>query len=132
MSAQIPASHLDLFERRAFAYLATIMPDGSPQVSPVWVDFDGTHILINSARGRQKDRNMTRRPRVALSIQDPDDPYRYLLVRGTMIEHSTHGADEHIDRLSLKYRGQPKYQYQRPGEVRVTYKIRPERVTARG
>ncbi|MFQ5815819.1 MAG: TIGR03618 family F420-dependent PPOX class oxidoreductase, partial [Candidatus Hydrothermarchaeaceae archaeon] len=82
MTEVIPANYLDLFEKKAFANLATIMPDGSPQVTPVWVDVDGDDVLINSARGRQKDLNMRSRPQVALSIQDPDNPYRYLEVRG--------------------------------------------------
>jgi PPOX class probable F420-dependent enzyme len=132
MRTHIPESHLDLFTRKAFAHLATIMPDGSPQVSPVWIDYDGTHLIVNTARGRQKDRNMLRRPKVAVNIQDPDNPYRYLLVRGTVVDSTTDGADDVIDRLSLKYRGNPKYQNRRPGEVRVTFKIRPDRVTARG
>jgi len=130
--AHIPESHLDLFRKKAFAHLATIMPDGSPQVSPVWIDYDGTYLIVNTARGRQKDRNMLKRPKVAVNIQDPDSPYRYLLVRGAVVESTTDGADDVIDRLSLKYRGNPKYQNRRPGEVRVTFKIRPDRVTARG
>jgi PPOX class probable F420-dependent enzyme len=132
MAATIPESHLDLFRKKAYAHLATIMPDGSPQVTPVWVDYDGAHVLVNSSRGRQKDLNMTRRPKVALNIQDPDDPYRYLLVRGSVVEITTEGALEHIDRLALKYRGTPKYKNLKPGEVRVIYKIRPEHVTAKG
>ncbi len=131
MDGKIPESHLDLFRKKAYAHLATIMPDGSPQVSPVWVDYDGAHVLVNSARGRQKDRNMVNRPKVALNIQDPDDPYRYLLVRGTLIAHTTDGAVDHIHKLSRKYRGRD-YQNLKPGEVRVMYTIRPERVTARG
>jgi PPOX class probable F420-dependent enzyme len=107
------------------------MPNGSPQVSPVWVDFDGAHVLVNSSRGRQKDRNMVARPKVALNIQDPDDPYRYLLVRGAVVEHTTEGAVDHIHQLSMRYRGRS-YPNLKPGEVRVIYKIRPEHVTARG
>jgi PPOX class probable F420-dependent enzyme len=131
VSRSIPPSHLDLFVKKAFAHLATLMPDGSPQVSPVWVDYDGTHVLVNSSRGRQKDRNMTARPKVALNIQDPDSPYRYLLVRGAVVEHTSEGAVDHIHKLSMRYRGKM-YGSLKPGEVRVIYRIRPEHVTARG
>ncbi len=129
MSETIPSAYLDLFEKRAFAVLATLMPDGSPQVTPVWCDFDGAHVLVNSARGRVKDRNMRRDPRVALVILDPDNPYRYLEVRGRVVEITEDGAEAHIDRLAQKYLGVERYPYRQPGEVRVLYKIRPERVS---
>ncbi len=133
MSA-IPESHLDLFafEKRAFGHLATLMPDGSPQVTPVWIDFDGTHVLVNSARGRQKDVNVRRDPRVAIEVSDPNNPYRYVQIRGRVVEITEEGADEHIDRLAKKYRGLDRYPYRRPGEVRVIYKILPERVSVFG
>jgi PPOX class probable F420-dependent enzyme len=123
---------MDLFQKKAFANLATLMPDGTPQVTPVWVDFDGTHVLVNSARGRQKDKNMERNPSVALSILDPDNPYRYLEVRGRVEEITEEGASEHIDKMARKYIGQDKYPWKRPGEVRVLYKIRPERTSHMG
>lgn len=122
----IPENYLDLFEKRAFANLATLMPDGSPQVTPVWVDYDGTYLLVNTARGRQKDLNMQRDPRVALSIMDPDDPYRYLQIRGTVAESTTEGGDDHIDKMAYKYLGKNRYPNRRPGEVRVIYKILPD------
>jgi PPOX class probable F420-dependent enzyme len=122
----------DLFEKRAFAHLATIMPDGTPQVTPVWCDFDGTHVRINSAKGRVKDRNMRRDGRVALALMDPDNPYRYVAVRGRVVEITEHGADAHIDSLAKKYLGQDRYPYRRPGEVRVIYTIQPEGVSAMG
>jgi PPOX class probable F420-dependent enzyme len=125
----IPDKYLDLFQKRAFAHLATLMPDGSPQVSPVWVDFDGTHLIVNSARGRQKDRNMRRDARVAVEVQDPDNPYRYLLVRGRVVKITEEGADASIDRLAFKYLGQERYPYRQPGQVRVIYRIQPEHVT---
>ncbi len=130
----IPESHRDLFafEKRAFGHLATLMPDGSPQVTPVWIDFDGTHVLVNSARGRQKDRNMRRDPRVAIEVSDPENPYRYVQIRGRVVEITEEGADAHIDRLAKKYRGLDRYPNRRPGEVRVIYKILPERVTVFG
>ncbi len=126
MSDAIPEKYVDLFQKRAFGNLATLMPDGHPQVTPVWCDFDGTHVLVNSARGRRKDRNVRRDPRVAISIVDPDNPYRYLEVRGRVVEVTEQGADEHIDRLAKKYLNLDKYPYRRPGEVRVLYKIKPE------
>lgn len=132
MSSTIPEAYRDLFQKRAFAHLATIMEDGSPQVTPVWCDYDGTHIRINTARGRVKDRNMRRNPQVALEIMDPDDPYRYLAVRGHVAEITESGADAHIDLLAKKYLGQERYPYRRPGEVRVLYKIEPDRVSSMG
>lgn len=130
----IPQEFIDLLkdEVRAYAYLATIMPDGSPQVTPVWFNTDGKYILVNSAQGRVKDRNMRRRPEVALAIQDPRDPFRYLQVRGQVVEITTQGAREHIDTLSFKYTGNPRYDSVRPGDVRVTYKIQPEKVSGMG
>lgn len=122
----IPEKYLDLFEKKAFAHLATLMPDGSPQVTPVWVDYDGEYVLVNSSKGRQKDLNMRRDPRVAIDIQDPDQPYRHLQVRGKVVEITEEGADEHIDKMAKKYRGTEKYQNWTPGMVRVLFKIKPE------
>ena len=124
----IPDKYLDLFEKRAFAHLATLMPDGSPQVTPVWVDFDGTFVLVNSAKGQQKDLNMKRDGRVALSIQDPEDPYRYMQVRGHVVEITDQGADAHIDKMTKKYLGKDVYPNRTPGMVRLIYKIKPEKV----
>lgn len=132
MSATIPQEFRDLLTKKAFAHLATIMPDGSPQVTPVWFDFDGGHVRVNSAKGRIKDKNMRRSGRVALAIQDPDNPYRYLAVRGRVEEITEAGADPHIDSLAKKYLGQDRYPYRQPGEVRVIYRIRPERVSTMG
>lgn len=126
--AAIPDEYLDLFEKRAFGHLATLMPDGSPQVTPVWVDYDGRYILVNSAEGRVKDENMERDSRVAIAILDPDQPYRYLQVRGRVAEITTEGADEHIDKMAQKYMGVENYPNRRPGEVRKLYKIEPESV----
>jgi PPOX class probable F420-dependent enzyme len=132
MASVIPDKYLDLFQKRAFANLATLMPDGTPQVTPVWFDWDGTHVLVNSARGRQKDRNMQKNAAVAMSILDPDNPYRYLEVRGKVVEITEKGADDHIDRMAKKYMGKDKYPYRRPGEVRVLFKILPTRTTQMG
>src|SRR3990172_8590369 len=122
----IPDRFIDLFSKKAFAHLATLMPDGSPQVTPVWVDYQDGFVLVNSARGRQKDRNMRRDARVAIAILDPDNPYRYLQVRGRVVEITEVGADAHIDKMALKYLGREKYPNRRPGEIRVIYKILPE------
>lgn len=132
MAATIPEKYRDLFAKKAFAHLATVMPDGTPHVTPVWCDFDGTHIRVNSARGRVKDRNMRRSGRVALAIMDPDNPYRYLAVRGQVAEITEGGADSHIDQLAKRYLGQDKYPFRQAGEVRVLYKILPERVSSMG
>jgi PPOX class probable F420-dependent enzyme len=125
----IPKSHVDLFEKKAFAHLATLMPDGQPQVTPVWVEFDGHQVIVNTAEGRQKDKNLQRDKRVALSIIDPDNPYRYLEVRGRVVERTHHGADANIDALAKKYLGKDKYPFRQPNEVRVIYKIEPQHVT---
>jgi PPOX class probable F420-dependent enzyme len=130
--AQIPDKYLDLFKKKAFAHLATLMKDGSPQVTPVWVDYDGKHVRVNSALGRVKDKNLRRDPHVALAIQDPDNPYRYLEVRGKVVDITQKGADEHIDSLAQKYLGQAKYPGRKPGEVRVLYKIEPQRFSFMG
>jgi PPOX class probable F420-dependent enzyme len=132
MADKIPDQFKDLFTKVAFANLATVMPDGSPQVTPVWFDYDGTHIRVNTAKGRVKDKNMRRNKKVALSIQDPDNAYRHLAVRGEVAEITEHGADDHIDALAQKYLGKSKYPFRAPGEVRVIYKIRPERVAHMG
>jgi PPOX class probable F420-dependent enzyme len=132
MEAKIPESYRDLVEKKSFAHLATLMPDGSPQVTPVWWDYDGTHILVNSAKGRIKDKNVRREPRVALAVTDPENPYRHLAVQGKVVEVTEQGADQHIDRMAKKYLGKDKYPFRQPGEVRVIYKIRPERVSTMG
>ena len=130
----IPESHQDLLldEKKAFVYLATLMKDGTPQVTPVWFNVDGDYILINSAAGRVKDTNMRARPQVARVIADPNNAYRYLQVRGTVVEFITEGAEEHIDTLNLKYHGNPRYAKHSPDHPRVIYKILPEKVQGMG
>ena len=132
MPGVIPEKYRDLFNKRAFAALTTLMPDGSPQTTPVWIDSDGEHVIFNSAKGRQKDRNVRRDPRVALAVIDPDNPYRYLEVRGKVVEITEQGADAHIDKMAKKYLGQDKYPYRQGGEVRVIYKVCPEHTTTMG
>lgn len=131
MTRSIPRDQRDLFEKRSFGHLATLMPDGQPQTTPVWVDFDGEHVLINTTEDRQKRENIARDPRVAISITDPDNPYRYLEVRGRVVETTSDGADEHIDRLAQRYLGEARYPWRQPGEKRVIVKIAAEHTTAR-
>ena len=128
----IPENYLDLTHKKAFAQLATLMPDGSPHVSPVWFEYDGKNIVINSAKGRVKDKNLRRDPRVGLDILDTDNPYRHLSIRGRVVEITENGADAHIDKLAKKYLGVDTYPKRRPGEVRVIYKIAPERTHTMG
>ena len=120
-----PVEFRDLLneESKALLYLVTLMPDGSPQVTPVWFDSDGKHILVNTNEGRTKDRNMKSRPKVAMTIQDPNDTYRYLGVRGEVVGYTREGADEHINKLSLKYDNEP-WTY-RDGQRRIIFKIKP-------
>jgi PPOX class probable F420-dependent enzyme len=122
---RFPEKYLDLFqdETKAFLYLATVNAGGSPQLTPVWFNTDGEHILINTSEGRIKERNMKKRPNVALVIQDPKDPYRYLGVRGKVVSYTREGADAHINQLSLKYDGKP--WTPREGQKRIIFKIRP-------
>lgn len=126
----IPEKYHDLLkdETRAFLFLATTMKDGSPQVTPIWFNHDDQHILINSAKGRTKDRNMRARPRVAMVIQDPGDPYRYLQIRGQVVEITEQGGLEHIKELARKYYIDKPWRGNGPGEVRVIYKILPDKL----
>ncbi len=131
--ATIPDQYLDLMQqKKAFAHLATAMPDGSPQVTPVWFDYQGGVVRVNTARGRVKARNMQEGARVALSILDPDNPYRYIQVRGRVKRVTEEGASAHIDALAKKYLGKDKYPWARPGEVRLTVEIEPTSCSAMG
>jgi PPOX class probable F420-dependent enzyme len=130
--ATIPASHADLLTKPAFANLATLNPDGSPQVTPVWVDFDGSHVIVNTARGRVKAKNLAREPRVALSIADPENPYRYLGLQGRVVEMTEKGGDAHIDKMAKKYLGKDSYPFRKAGEVRIVVKIEPDKVHTNG
>jgi len=130
--AGIPDAYKDILQKKAFANLATVNADGTPQVTPVWVDFDGSHIRFNTAKGRLKDKNLRRNRAVAMAIMDPDNPYRYIQVKGRVAEVTEAGADAHIDSLAKKYIGQDRYPYRQPGEVRVIYKVSPERVQTMG
>ena len=129
----IPSAYLDLLEqKKAFAHLATLMPDGSPQVTPVWFDYKDGRIRVNSAKGRTKSRNMKEGSRVALAIMDPDNPYRYIQVRGKVARVTEDGAVPHIDSLAKKYLGQDKYTNAAPGEVRLMCEIEPTSASGMG
>ena len=131
--AIIPENYLDLLEqKKAFANLATIMRDGSPQVTPVWFDYTGGMIRVNTAKGRVKARNLREGAPVALAIMDPDNPYRYIQIRGQVKRVSEQGASEHVDSLAKKYLGKDKYPFAQPGEVRVLYKIEPQHISSNG
>lgn len=120
----------ELLEQPNVAQLVTLMPDGSPQTSPVWIDYRDGMALVNTAEGRVKERNIRRDPRVALTIVDREDPYRYVSIRGRAVEVTPEGADDHIDELAKKYLGKDRYPWRNPEERRVLIKIRPERIAS--
>jgi PPOX class probable F420-dependent enzyme len=129
----IPAQYEDLVrDKKSFANLATVMPNGSPQVTPVWFDYTNGIVRVNSAKGRVKSRNMQPGAAVALSILDPDNPYRYIQIRGKVARVLEEGASAHIDSLTKKYMGQDKYPYSQPGEVRLIFEIEPASVQVMG
>lgn len=131
--ATVPDKYLDLLQqKKAVAGLATLMPDGTPQVTPVWFDYTNGKIRINTARGRVKAKNMKVGSKVALAIVDPDNVYRYIAIRGPVISEDEKGADAHIDSLAKKYLNQDKYPFRTAGETRVTYVIEPASVHVMG
>jgi len=131
--ATIPDSFSDLMkQKKAFAHLATVMPDGAPQVTPVWFDYQNGILRVNTAKGRVKARNMTQGAPVALAIMDPDNPYRYIQVRGRVRRATTEGADAHIDALAKKYLGQDQYPWRQPGQERLLVEIEPTSVQGIG
>jgi PPOX class probable F420-dependent enzyme len=131
--ADIPEKFLDLLtQKKAFASLATVMADGTPQVTPVWFDYEGGAIRVNTAKGRVKARNMKEGAAVALAIIDPDNAYRYVQIRGRVRRVVEAGADRHIDSLAKKYLGKDKYPFAQPGEVRLMFEIEPRAVNAMG
>ena len=128
----IPQTHEDLLRSTALAHVATIGPDGEPQVNPVWFDWDGEHILFSQTKTRQKFKNVQRDARIALSIVDPENPYRYLEVRGTVLRIDPDPDKAFIDKMAQKYLGQEKYPWSRPGDERVVIVVRPEHTTQMG
>lgn len=130
---KIPESHKKLLEERVYPTLATVMPDGQPQAHPVWCDFDGTYVRVNTAKGRQKDLNLVRDPQATILLVDPENPFYWMEIRGSVAERIEGGpAEEHIDSLSYKYLGKESYTSRQEGEVRVMYKLEPQRVLASG
>jgi PPOX class probable F420-dependent enzyme len=131
--ATISEKYLDLLtKKKAFAVIATTMPDGSPQVTPVWFDFKDGHVRVNTAKGRVKARNLKKGAAVALAIIDPDNPYRYVQIRGRVTRVTEDGAVPHIDSLAKKYLGQDKYPNAAPGEVRLMCEIEPTSISGMG
>lgn len=131
--AEIPAAYLDLLtQKAALANLATLQPDGSPQVTPVWFDYTNGVVRVNTAKGRVKARNLSPGAKVAMSIVDPDNDYRYIQIRGTVTKETTDGADAHIDSLAKKYLGKDKYPWADPKQIRVIYEITPSAANAAG
>lgn len=115
-----------------FAHIATLSEDGSPQVTPVWIDYDGTHVIFNTEKKRAKTGHLERDPRVSLSIQDANNPYSYIEIRGRVVAMTEEGASEHIDKMAHKYMGKDKYPFHKPGDVRVIVKIEPLKVFGMG
>lgn len=132
MPNTIPESHKDILIGKNFASLATLMPDGSPQVTPVWIDLDGGDVLFNTVTGRQKALNLDRDGRVAISVFDSANPYRYIAIRGVIDSKTTDGADANIDRLAKKYLGVEKYPNANPNDQRVIYRVKPTHVQTNG
>jgi PPOX class probable F420-dependent enzyme len=128
LSAKLNVKVVKMIDGKNFAFLATIMPDGAPHVAPVWIDREGDTILVNTAMGRVKQRNVTREPRVALSIADQNNMYDKIVIHGRVVSQTLEGADAHIDKLAKKYIGKDKYPWRAPEEKRVIIKIDPTRV----
>ena len=125
-TARLRERDKEILDRKTFAHLATLMPDGSPQVTPVWVGYEGYRIVVNSAEGRVKPRNVRNDSRVALAATDPDNPYEAVIVRGHVDEITHEGADEHIDAMAKKYLDDDEYPFRQPAEQRVKISIQPE------
>jgi len=128
INREIDDSTIQLLTGKNFAFVSTLMKDGSPQITPTWIDFDGNTILINTAEGRTKQKNVSRDSRVAVSIVDQNNPYHMVTIRGKVTEQTSKGADEHIDKLAKRYLGVDKYPFRSPTEKRVIIKVAPENV----
>ncbi len=123
-----------LLQEKQLAHFSTMMASDAPQITPVWVDveLDGSHVLINTAEGRLKTENIRRNPEVAVSVVDRANDWRYVVIRGTVVEHRHEGADEHIDKMAQKYLDQPTYPFRRADEQRVILRIKPHHVLEQG
>jgi len=128
ITRELTDSAIGLLKGKNIAFVASLMKDGGPQITPVWIDYDGQYIMINTAEGRVKQKNFQRDPRVAISIIDPNNPYNTVSIRGTVTEQVLEGADDHIDKLAKKYLGVDKYPFRAPGEKRVILRITPDKV----
>ena len=128
ISREITDSAVNLFRGKNFGFIASLMNDGSPQLTPVWIDYDGQFLLVNTAEGRTKQKNFARDPRVAISVIDQNNPYSMISVRGKVVQQTSDGADEHIDRLAKRYLGVDKYPFRAPDEKRIILKIKPEKI----
>jgi PPOX class probable F420-dependent enzyme len=132
MGIQMPERTRTLIEAKNFGSIATIMPDGSPHVVPVWIDYDAGDVLINTAEGRQKLKNIRHDPRVAMDVVNSENPYEMVALRGRVVEVTHEGAEAHIDKLAKKYLGRDTYPYRQPGEQRVIIRIEPEKISGYG
>lgn len=132
MGIQLNEAQQKLLHDKNFANIGTLSEDGSPQVTPVWIDFDGTHIIFNTEKKRAKTRNLERDPRVSIAISDANNPYHYVEFRGRVVEITEAGASEHIDKMAMKYMGKEKYPFHKPGDVRVMVKIEPLKAIGMG
>lgn len=130
LASKLTPKAVQLIEGKNFAHLATISTDGHPHVAPVWVDHEGDIILVNTAVGRVKQKNISKNPHVSISIVDQNNPYERVIVKGKVIAQTKQGADAHIDRLAKKYLGVDKYPNRQPGEERIIIKIEPIRVAS--
>lgn len=128
MAERLSAGLQALLGEPASCQVATLMPDGSPHLTQVWVNTDGEHILVNTFEGAQKLRNIRRDPRVAVNVVDPGNAWRLASIRGRVVDIATEGADDHIDELARKYLGVDSYPFRQPGQVRVTVTIAPEQI----
>lgn len=130
--AKLDDDACSFLDGKVFAHVATLMPDGSPQVSPIWIEHDGTHVIFNTAEGRFKTENLEQDGRLAISIVDPENPYRHMLIRGTVTELDRDDADRHIDALAMKYLGEDTYPFRQEGEVRVKVLVEPQSISING
>ena len=128
MTGMISPEVAKLIEDKNFAFVATLMKDNSPQITPVWIDLVDGMILVNTAQGRVKQRNVSRDPRVAIAIVDRNNPYSMVTIQGQVVEQTTDGADSHIDKMAKKYLGVDKYPFAAPGEKRILLKIEPKKI----
>lgn len=132
MANVLSEQQINLIRGKNFAYIGTLSEDGSPQVTPVWIDWDGENILFNTEQKRAKTKNLQSDPRVAVCVSNSDNPYQYIEIRGRVIGMTEEGADEHIDKMAKQYLGKDKYPFHKPGDVRVIVKIEPLKVFGMG